>query len=68
MTLRPLALTALLLAAGLGLAACDEPAVQPSEVGSGDGPTGGDGSANPAVDTSGDPDAEGVVPAEQDPQ
>ncbi|NDV85613.1 hypothetical protein GTW51_02755 [Aurantimonas aggregata] len=68
MTLRPLALTALILAAGFGLAACDEPAVQPNEVGSGDGPTGGAGSANPAVDTSGDAEAEGVIPSQQDPQ
>ncbi|HEX2020776.1 MAG TPA: hypothetical protein VGO17_17740 [Aurantimonas sp.] len=68
MTFRPLALTALILAAGFGLAACDEPAVDTNQVGSGDGPTGGDGSFNPAVSTGGDDDVEGVIPAERDPQ
>ena len=56
------------LAVGLALAACDEPAVQYDEVGSGDGPTEGAGSTNPAVNASGDEEAEGVISSEKDPQ
>lgn len=57
-----------ILVAGFSLVACDEPTAQYDEVGSGDGPTEGAGSTNPAVNTGGDEEAEGVISSEQDPQ
>jgi hypothetical protein len=68
MILSRLPVAVFILVAGLGLAACDEPTAEYDEVGSGDGPTEGAGSTNPAVNTSGDEEAEGVISSEQDPQ
>ena len=66
MPLRPFALTALIFAAGLGLAACDEPSVQPNQVGSGDGPTDGEGSFSPGE--GGTPPPGDVTPVPPAPQ